>query len=86
MHVNLDSLEAARDRYGVVLASVVNKNDCVYQTLVANFGVSLPKRARGVISGHDDDDFFISIHTYLDDWVSNKASQLSKKDAGNPSI
>src|SRR5262249_5811158 len=32
--------------------------------LVANFGVGLAQSARGIIGGHYNDDFFVSIHSF----------------------
>ena len=62
MHVDLDAFQGAGDGDGIVAASVIHQNDRIDQLLVPDLAVSLAKGFGRIISGHDDDNFFIAEH------------------------
>src|SRR6266516_3878345 len=63
MDMHLHTLESLRHSDGIVPAAVIDHNDVIDQLLFAHFGVGLAQCPGRVVSGHDDDDLFISIHS-----------------------
>ena len=63
MHMNLHSLQLARDRYGFVAAAIVHQDNQVHQLLLANFLVRLAQRERGIVRRHYHHNFLSAVHS-----------------------
>src|SRR2546423_11001372 len=62
MDVHLHTFESLCHSNGIVAAAVIDHDDVIDQLLFADFGVGLAQGPGRIVSGHDDDDLFISIH------------------------